>query len=490
MQGPIPDPRRTGSTVVSPPTERVLHASDGILELLPVATCVCDLGGRIVQFNQRAVEIWGRRPRPGETHARFTAENKFFSVDGRPLPQSKLAQVLETGRPVRNEEVVVEREDGSRVVVLINIDPLADAHGEMIGVVYCFQDISELKRVHEALDHSRRELREQEQRLAATYEHAAIGIVEIDAEGRFLRVNEAICAITGLSREELLGWTLFGRTHPDDRRLDEELYRRQVSGELGIYSVEKRFVRRDGRTIWIAVRSSTVRDTDGRFLYGVRVVQDITQRKAAEERQKLLIDELNHRVKNTLATVQSLAAQTAHAVVSPEDFQQAFEGRLIALAKAHDQLTVRHWESADLKDILAAVAAPYATGGEDQIALSGESVTLAPRAALTLAMAFHELATNAAKYGALSVPTGRVEIRWDMTWGQSGRPNKLRIDWFEQGGPQVAPPTRRGFGTKFIEASMAFELGGTARIRFEETGVRCTMEVQLEGEGAAAKAAR
>ena len=192
----------------------------------------------------------------------------------------------------------------------------------MIGVVYCFQDISELKRVHGALEHSRRELREQEQRLAATYEHAAIGIVEIDGEGRFLRVNEAICAITGLSREELLGWTLFGRTHPDDRRLDEELYRRQVAGELGIYSVEKRFVRRDGRTIWIAVRSSTVRDTDGRFLYGVRVVQDITQRKAAEERQKLLIDELNHRVKNTLATVQSLAAQTAQGAASQEDFQR------------------------------------------------------------------------------------------------------------------------------------------------------------------------
>ena len=350
----------------------------------------------------------------------------------------------------------------------------------MVGVVNCFQDISELRRIHEALDRSQRELREQEQRLAATYEHAAIGIVEIDADGRFLRVNESICAITGLSREELLGWTLFGRTHPDDRRLDEDLYRRQVAGELGTYTVEKRFVRKDGRTIWIAVRSSAVRDTDGRFLYGVRVVQDITERKASEERQKLLIDELNHRVKNTLATVQSLAAQSAHGTSSQADFQQAFEGRLIALGRAHDQLTLRHWESADLRDILAAISAPYATGGRDQIALTGDSVMLSPRAALTLAMAFHELATNAAKYGALSVPEGQVDISWDMTFGLSRRPDQLRIEWCEQGGPTVAPPARRGFGTKFIETSIGFELGGTARIRFEEAGVRCTMQIKLE----------
>jgi PAS domain S-box-containing protein len=484
MQDPTPDQRMRGASVLPAPTERVLHATDGILNLLPVATCVCDPEGRIIQYNERAVEIWRRRPLPGETHARFTASSKFYAVDGRPLPQSKLAQVLETGRAVRDEEVLIEREDGSRIVLLINIDPLTDEHGEMIGVVNCFQDISELKRIHEALDRSQRELREQEQRLAATYEHAAIGIVEIDADGRFLRVNEAICAITGLSREELLGWTLFGRTHPDDRRLDEDLYRRQVAGELGTYTVEKRFVRKDGRTIWIAVRSSAVRDTEGRFLYGVRVVQDVTERKASEERQKLLIDELNHRVKNTLATVQSLAAQTAHAAGSHKAFQQAFEGRLIALGRAHDQLTARHWENADLKDILAAIAAPYETGGAKQIVVDGDSVTLTPRAALTLAMAFHELATNAAKYGALSVPTGRIDVHWDMTFGLSRKPDQLRIDWCEQGGPAVAPPTRRGFGTKFIETSIAFELGGSARIRFEEAGVCCTMRLKLGAEAA------
>jgi PAS domain S-box-containing protein len=480
--------RRAATPVASLTMEQVVRASDTILDLLPVATCICDLDGRIVQYNERAAEIWGMKPRPGDTHAEFTAACKFFAIDGSPLAQSKLSEVLESGRPVRDEEVLVERADGSRVAVLINIDPLRDNRGHMVGAVNCFQDISDSKRIYAALDQSQRVLREQEQRLAATYEHAAIGIVEVDARGTFLRVNEAICGITGMSKDELVGWSLSGRTHPDHRMEDEQLFRRQVAGELGMYSIEKRFVRKDGRVIWIAVRSSSVRDSDNNFLYGVRVVQDITEHKAAEERQKILIDELNHRVKNTLATVQSLAAQTAHGAPSQKAFQQAFEGRLIALGKAHDQLTLRHWENADLRSILAAITAPYGTHSQDQIMLVGEGVTLPPRAALTLAMAFHELATNAAKYGALSVPSGKVEIRWDATLGRLGTPSRLQIGWHEQGGPPVHAPARRGFGTKFIESSISFELGGTAQMSFDRLGVRCIVDMPVEAEPSAAPA--
>ena len=132
---------------------------------------------------------------------------------------------------------------------------------------------------------------------------------------------------------------MFTHTHPDDADADREGFRKQVAGELEFYSVEKRFIRKDGRVIWMSVRSSPVRTADGQLLYLVRVVQDITERKAAERRQKLLIDELNHRVKNTLATVQSLASQTARGAPTPEAFRESFEGRLIALSKAHDQLT-------------------------------------------------------------------------------------------------------------------------------------------------------
>ena len=467
-----PGRRRTANYGLS--LEQVLRASDDILEKLPVAVCVCDLEGRIVQYNNRAVEIWGRTPRPGQTHEAFSAQTRFYNQTGEHLSESGLRKVLRTGQAIRSEEMVIDQPDGKRIAVLLNVDPLLDARGEMVGVVNCFQDITERKQVHEELARSQQDLRQQQERWNATYEHAAIGIVEIDAEGRFLRVNESICDITGLTREELLGWRLFARTHPDDRDVDEELYQRQVKGEIGFYSVEKRFVRKDGRVIWCSIRSSTVRGPDGKFLYGVRVVQDVTARKEADERQKLLMDELNHRVKNTLATVQSLATQTARGTDSPEEFRRAFEGRLISLSHAHDQLTRHHWTSADLRAIVAGATAPYA--GEHQISLAGDDVTVRPRVALTLGMVFHELTTNAVKYGALSSPEGRIGVTWRVIHAPS-QPPLLWIEWRERGGPPVTAPVRQGFGSRFIEGSVVAELQGVARLHFDAAGLRCTMEL-------------
>jgi PAS domain S-box-containing protein len=457
----------------------MLRASDGILDMLPIATFICDAKGTILQYNRHAAEIWGHIPQPGETHEQFTANARFFDIDGNPLQRSELARVLETGKPARDVERIVERMDGRRVIVSLNIDPLRNAKDELIGAVNCFTDITERKRMDAALENSRRLTLEQEQRLAATYEHAAIGISEVAPDGRFLRVNEAICAITGYSREHLQANKIFTHTHADDADADREGFRKQINGELEFYSVEKRFIRKDGRLIWMSVRSSPVRTADGQLLYLVRVVQDITERKAAEKRQKLLIDELNHRVKNTLATVQSLASQTARGAPMPEAFREGFEGRLIALSKAHDQLTRHHWESAELREILSASVAPYVGAGPERIVLRGEDIVLRPRAVLTLAMAFHELTTNAAKYGALSLPGGRIEIRWQVAGGDGERP-LLRIDWVEQKGPVVSEPQRRGFGSKLIEGSIAAELGGSARLAFERSGVRCEIVIPLE----------
>jgi two-component sensor histidine kinase len=227
------------------------------------------------------------------------------------------------------------------------------------------------------------------------------------------------------------------------------------------------------------VRSSTVRDAHDNFLYGVRVVQDITERKEAEERQKLLVDELNHRVKNTLATVQSLATQTARGTDSPEGFRQAFEGRLIALSQAHDQLTRRHWRNADLRDIVAATTAAYLANAQERIVIRGDDLAIRPRTALTLAMALHELTTNAVKYGALSTPAGQVNVGWSVV-REASQPPRLRIEWREQDGPPVSPPSRRGFGTRFIEGSVAVELQGIARLTFNAAGLHCTMDIPLD----------
>lgn len=469
---------RRGARQIPAALRAMLRASDGILDLLPIATFICDARGTILQYNQRAVEIWGRVPEPGQTHERFTTGVKFFGIDGKPLGRSGLAQVLATGEPARDVEVIVERADGSRVTVALNIDPLRDAKGEIVGAVNCFLDISERKRVEVALEESRVIAREQEQRLAATYEHAAIGITELAPDGNILRINEAICNITGRSRDELIGHQLFTYTHPDDVDADRDAFRQQVDGRLEFYSIEKRLFRRDGRMIWMSVSSSPVRDAGGQLLYLVRVVQDITERKAAERRNRLLIDELNHRVKNTLATVQSLASQTARGAPSPAEFRGRFEGRLIALSKAHDQLTRHHWESADLRELLSGSLAPYA--GAERAVLRGEDVVLRPRAVLTLAMAFHELATNAAKYGALSIYGGKVSVTWTVMIEATRR--TLEFDWQESGGPLVRPPAKQGFGSRLLDFVLPGQIQAQSCIDYRPQGVHVQCALPLPAD--------
>ena len=256
-------------------------------------------------------------------------------------------------------------------------------------------------------------LRASEARLWATQNNAAVGIAEVDREGRFVSVNEARCKLTGHSREELIGQHFGHVTDPEILEHDLELFARQVAGELDTYTTDSKFRRKDGSGGWARVTSTAVRDADGTFLYAVRVVEDITERRQADKRQKLLIDELNHRVKNTLATVQSLAWQAARPGVPPQVAQERFQERLLALSRTHNLLNETHWEGASLKTILETELGPYATAA-GRVRLDGPEVHLEAKPAVVLGMAVHELTTNAAKHGALSVASGRVQVDWKM----------------------------------------------------------------------------
>ncbi len=200
---------------------------------------------------------------------------------------------------------------------------------------------------------------------------------------------------------------------------------------------------------------------------------DTTERKRWEEHQRLLINELNHRVKNTLATVQSIASQTLRNASSTHDAKNAVEERLLALSRAHDVLTRENWDGADMRAIVAEAVEPYSNPGEDRLHLTGKRVRLPPRMALALAMALHELATNAVKYGALSNETGEVCIDWRDGDG------RLHLTWRETGGPPVRAPSRRGFGTRLIERSLASDLDGEVRIAFEPAGLVCSVDAPL-----------
>jgi two-component sensor histidine kinase len=197
----------------------------------------------------------------------------------------------------------------------------------------------------------------------------------------------------------------------------------------------------------------------------------------AAEHQKLLIDELNHRVKNTLATVQSIATQTLRTANTTQDAKEALERRLLALSRAHDVLTRESWEGADLSDVVDRVLEPYQVHGESRLHIVGPHVRLTPRMSLALAMALHELATNAVKYGALSNKSGTVEVSWKVQNGDA--PPRLLLRWREAGGPPVAAPRRRGFGSRLIERSLAQDLDGQVDIAFAPSGVVCTVNAPV-----------
>jgi PAS domain S-box-containing protein len=442
-------------------------------------------------------------------------------------------------------------------------------------------------------------------RLAATYEAASVGIAEADPDGRLLRVNNSLCRISGRTREELLASSFFEYTHPDDRAEDTELYSRQVRGEIDNYTIRKRALRPDGSVRHLDIFSSSVRGTDGRFLYGVRVTQDVTtakqmedrlreseqrlrdllealpaaiyttdasgrinffnraaiemagrtpqpgdewcvtwklfwpdgtplphdecpmavairenrpvrgaeavaerpdgtrvpfipyptplrdaagklvgainmlvdisERKRAENAQKVLIDELNHRVKNTLAIVQSLASQTAHYASDLDEFLPTFTGRLLALARAHDLIAKRYWQDVPLEKLVHDILAPVAG---DRLIMKGPSVNLNARTALSLTIVLNELLTNAAKYGSLSRPAGRVSLHWQIIHGKR---QQLRLvsEWREAGGPLVAPPKRRGFGSRLMERCVEGDLAGDFDLVYEPEGTRCRIEFPL-----------
>jgi PAS domain S-box-containing protein len=295
--------------------------------------------------------------------------------------------------------LLLARGFGQRIAMSVQgLVDLAQRLGRSEPIMGPSTGLAEIDRVGGAMAAASTQLREREARLRATQDNAAVGIAEVDQDGRFISVNEARCQLTGHTRDELIGQHFGHVTDPELLERDLDLFRRQVGGEMDTYTTESKFLRKDGTSGWARVNSTAVRDADGTFLYAVRVVEDVTERRQADRRQKLLIDELNHRVKNTLATVQSLAWQAGRQDVPPKVAQERFQERLLALSRTHNLLNETHWEGASLRTTLETELAPYMTLAS-RVRVDGPRVDLPAWVAVVLGMAFHELATNAAKYG-------------------------------------------------------------------------------------------
>jgi two-component sensor histidine kinase/PAS domain-containing protein len=256
--------------------------------------------------------------------------------------------------------------------------------------------------------------------------------------------------------------------HPDD----QELMWSRVAGVLdpqgeGRYDVEYRVKQLDGSWRWLGAWGLVEFEGDGPERKPAAIAgasRDLTERKQAEELQRLLLNELNHRIKNTLATIQAIAAQTLRAARDLPSAREALERRIVSMAQAHDLLTLRAWTGANLTDVVMRALDAFTPA---QVKMSGSAIDVSPKHALALSLALHELATNATKYGALSRPEGRVIVNWDVRQGM------LHLDWEESGGPPVAAPTRKGFGSRLLEELVGRDLGGDVKLNFDVSGVRC-----------------
>jgi PAS domain S-box-containing protein len=312
------------------------------------------------------------------------------------------------------------------------------------------------------------------QRLAAIVEFSDDAILSKDLNGIINSWNRGAEMLFGYTAEETIGKpvTMLIPAHLQDE--EPHILGQIRSGQrIDHYETVRR--RKDGTFIDVSLTVSPIKDVSGKIISASKIARDISERKRAQEQRELLLRELSHRIKNTLATVQAIARQTLDSAT--EGQREAFFGRLRAMANAHELLTVEEWHRAPLAGIVERTLATFGGSMTDRIAFEGpDEIWLNAQQSSLLTMALHELVTNAAKYGALSNDAGHVRVEWALV--DNDRP-RLQLHWQETGGPIVKPPEKRGFGTRLIENAFTGEMG-RARFDFAPKGLECTIEIVLQ----------
>ncbi|MCW6512235.1 PAS domain-containing protein [Lichenifustis flavocetrariae] len=292
-------------------------------------------------------------------------------------------------------------------------------------------------------------------------------------------VNQAFLDLTGYGEQEVLGqkFDFLFQSGTDPEALAE--IQTAFEGGRGL-DTPVRFNRKDGGTVWVSIFISPVRDDSGTVVQHFASFVDITRREQEHERLRSLLDELTHRTQNTLATVLAIAGQTLRGMAD-EQAIDAFEGRILALSKTHCLLGAENWDEVGLSEVLEQTLEPL--GLLERVSIEGGEVPLHPKEALTLTLAFHELASNAVSHGALSTPFGgKVDVSWLLEEAPKG--DRIRLRWRESGGPPVSPPLSKGFGRRLIEGGLAQDLNADVRLGFEPTGVVCEIVMPAsEGTG-------
>ncbi len=390
---------------------------------------------------------------------------------GRPLSDISARihypELQKDAKQVLRNLALVERElrSESGSVFVLRMRPYRTVDNLIDGVVLTFVDITE-RQQHEF----------ERARLAAIVASSNDAIISHTLDGTITSWNSGAERMFGHTAGRILGRPLSlllpVGANGDLQRIQDTCAQDQRGG-----GVEMTWLRQDGTPLEVAMTCSPIHDTAGRVIARATIARDISERKLAVQHRELMLGELNHRVKNTLGSVQAIALQTLASAPSLEAFKDAFMARLMALSNTHNLLADDAWNGVDLREIVDSELAPYEKDGYNTARIVGEPLQLTSKMALALSMALHELATNAGKYGALSVSHGQVAVDWRIR-EVHGQP-WLRLRWVESGGPTVAEPTRRGFGSRLITEGLAFELDGEVALAFDPDGVSCTIDVPL-----------
>ena len=431
-----------------------------LLALLPVAVYTTDAEGRLTFYNQAAAELWGHHPELGA--ARWCGSLRLFDADSRPMPHAEcpMALALREERPIRGVEAVLERPDGTRVPFLPHPTPIRDSSGRITGAINMLVDLSdrEAARLSSAL-------------LASIVASSEDAIVSKTIGGRVTSWNAGAERIFGYTSEEMIGQPIVKIIPAEMREEEDRIIAKLRRGERVEHFDTVRQAK-DGRLVDISVTISPLRNATGEVVGASKVARDISERKQAERSQRLLLDELNHRVKNTLATVQAIANLSSRGARGPDEFVAGFTGRIQALSKAHTLLAQARMEGAEIGDLVREQVL-LGESADHRVSCAGPALLVGPQSAVHLAMVLHELATNARKYGALSVAGGRLSVTWELR-ATEGR--TLHLKWQEHGIPVVNVPSVRGFGTTLIEQTLCSQ-GGSVAMRYGMDGV--TAEIRL-----------
>jgi PAS domain S-box-containing protein len=441
---------------------------DAVIQQMPVGVLVAEApGGKIILHNETATGLLGHSLELGGSGADAAPAAALHPDGAACAPEDfPIRRALARGQEVDREALLYRRDDGSISRFIVSARPVRDERGKIVAAVGVFEDVTGLQ---DSIERHRLAL-------AA----ADMGDWRWDATSDLMSFSERALEIFGFAKGEAVTRTrLRGCCNPDDLAKAEATIDDAARGRTR-YRVEYRYTRpHDGVTRWLLTMGYATSRPDGTLAGITGVVLDVTERKRTEERQELLIRELHHRVKNTLATVQAIVGATARSTPSPEDFAAAFTGRVISLAKTHDLLTEGAWQTASLQAMLERELKPYDDPARPRITLEGPPVELATEEAVPLGMAIHELTTNAAKYGALSRPGGKLVVTWTLEPASDGAP--LRLAWIERGGPPASPPRKFGFGSRLLNRVLTAQLQAEVQTRYPPEGFELSLIAPIHG---------